>query len=102
VLPTGSEGKLVHIQVANESEDLLEWVIGDGVARLARLGAGVIRARSSSPRIRATLRRSGFVSIRSEPVYWWGDDAPRTGEPLRLSYLRADDAFSFESAFRSA
>jgi hypothetical protein len=95
---TGREGKILHIQVSRLTPKLLSWMIGDAANRLARQGAGIIRARSSAPVVHAALRRSGFLTARKDPVYWWGSDPPQPDSPLLVSYLRADDALPFETA----
>ena len=95
---SGREGKLLHLQVVRESSALLDWVVGDCVAYLARLGAGIIRARAGTVAMRVALQRAGFVVQRKEPVFWWGSNGPSPDAPLRLSYLRADDALNYEAA----
>ena len=96
--PAGGEGKIVHLQVARESAELLGWMVTEAVRRLAGRGAGIVRARSASPVLATALRSAGFLAIRREPVYWWGPDSPPQGAPLYLSYLRADDAIPFAAA----
>jgi hypothetical protein len=91
----GGEGKIVHLQVAEESPVLLGWMVSEVVRRLANAGAGIVRARSASAALDTVLRRAGFIVVRKEPVYWWGPDGPPEGAPLHLSYLRADDGIPF-------
>jgi hypothetical protein len=98
VVPDGKEGKILHVQVADERTPVLQWMINDAVGRLSLHGAGIVRARSGTPAMSAALRRAGFRVVRKEPVYWWGSDPPPPNTPLRLSYIRADDAVPFESA----
>jgi len=93
--PLGTEGKIVHLQVTQESTGSLGWIVAELVRRLADAGAGLVRARSSSAAMDMALRQAGFMIVRSEPVYWWGSDGPAGVGSLQLSYLRADDAMPF-------
>jgi hypothetical protein len=93
----GAEGKIVHLQVREESSALLGWMVSDLVRRLTDARAGLVRARSGSPVLDAQLRRAGFVLVRQEPVYWWTRQGPLPQAPLHLSYLRADDGLPVAS-----
>jgi Acetyltransferase (GNAT) family len=94
----GIEGKILHVQVGRESAPVLGWIVADVVRRLAAGGAGIVRARSSTPTMSAVLRKGGFFVVRNEPVYWSGPKPPAADAALRLSYIRADDAVPFDSA----
>jgi hypothetical protein len=96
--PLGAEGKIVHLQLAEESSTLYGWMLTELVQRLAHAGAGLVRVRSASRALDGELRRAGFLVVRPEPVYWWGRNGPYEGAPLQLSYLRADDAIPYGAA----
>jgi len=92
---TGLDGRIVHLQIADAAQAIVDWVVGETASQLAARGAGMIRCWASSPEKVAALRRAGFVVKGPLPGFWW----PKPGAPAPLGldagFLRADDAVPF-------
>jgi hypothetical protein len=91
----GFEGRIVHLQLSEPGQAMMDWIVAETASRLAARGAGVIRCWASAPEKAAALRKAGFVAGPSHPSYWW--PKPGVGVPVGLDagYLRADDALPF-------
>ena len=94
----GPDGRIVHVQLAEPSPAVAEWVIAETARRLAERGAGFIRCRASTPLMIAAFRGVGFIAAGAEPVFWWGNGRSEPRDGIAVSYLRADDAVPFEAA----
>jgi hypothetical protein len=92
---TGLDGRIVHVLITHEAQEVADWVIAETAIRLAALGAGMIRCLASTPQKNIALRRAGFVSRAPLPSYWWSNSVALSPSASDIGYLRADDAIPF-------
>jgi len=92
---TGFEGRIVHLQLAEQWQAVADWVVGETVQRLSALGAGIIRCWASQPTKDLALRKAGFVALGPLPSYWWSKNGVPAPSVVDAGYLRADDAIPF-------
>jgi hypothetical protein len=88
----GLEGCIVHLQVANLDQPVVDWVVAETARRLAARGVGIIRCNTSNADKAAALRRSGFVGRGAVASYWWTKARAEPPAMSDVGYLRADDA----------
>lgn len=94
----GRRAKLLHVQATEPTPQGLAWMIGETARHLVARGAEMILCRASCPRIARALCRAGFLSWRPSPTYWWSNSKEVPGEPLHLTFNRADDGLPFDAS----
>jgi len=95
--PTGLDGRIVHVLITHEAQEIADWVMAETARRLAGLGAGMVRCLASTPQKKIALRRAGFVSRAPLPSYWWSNNIALSPSASDTGYLRADDAIPFST-----
>jgi len=66
---TGFESRILHLQIADPAQAVVDWVVAETSLHLVARGAGIIRCWASSPEKVAALRRVGFVALEPLPCY---------------------------------
>jgi hypothetical protein len=95
---SGPDGKIVHLQITNLDQSVIDWVISQTAKRLAQAGADVIRCRASSPQTIAALQRTGSIAAPSQPVHWWARGGGSPPSAIDVGYLCANDALPLDAA----
>ncbi|MGG5817774.1 hypothetical protein [Falsiroseomonas sp. HW251] len=88
----GLDACLVHVQLSDHAQPLVNWIIAETASNLAARGVGIIRCLASSPSKIAALEMAGFFRTTPRPSYWWQRDREPAPTQLDAGYLRADDA----------
>jgi len=92
---TGSEGRMVHLQVAHPAQAVVDWVVAETASRLAARGVGMIRCWASTPQKLAALRKTGFAIKGPLPSYWLSKSGISTPSALDAGFLSADNSMPF-------
>lgn len=92
---TGFEGRIVHLQIAEPAQEVVNWVVAETAMRLAARGAGIIRCSASSAEKDVALRRAGFIVSKPLPSYWWPKADLPSPSRTDAGYLHADNAVPF-------
>lgn len=95
---SGPDARIVHLQISNLAQPVVDWIVSETARRLSQAGVGFIRSRGSSRPTITALRKIGFIAARSERAHWWAKDGTPPPSMIDVSYLRADDALPFSAA----
>jgi hypothetical protein len=95
---SGLDARIVHLQMSNLAQPVVNWIISATARRLSQEGVGFIRCRASIAPTITALRRTGFIATPPQPVYWWAKDGTPPPSVIDVGYLRADDALPFDAA----
>jgi hypothetical protein len=92
---TGSEGRIVHLQIAHPAQAVVDWVVAETASHLVARGVGMIRCWTSTPQKLAALRKTGFAIKGPLPSYWLSKSGISTPSAIDAGFLSADNSIPF-------
>jgi hypothetical protein len=84
------DAMIVEMFTSLPEPSALSWMVAETVAHAAAHGARRIRALTSSPRLKAALRRNLFLQRSSRPVHLWPSVNPLAPGPFHVGFDTGD------------
>jgi acyl carrier protein len=95
---SGPDARIVHLQISNLAQPVVDWIVSVTARRLSQAGAGFIRCRASIAQTITALQKTGFIATPPQAAHWWAKDGTLPPSVIEVGYLIANHALPFDTA----